>query len=99
LPNGKDENGREMSDHEMLVRVDDRLDQLIPRIDRLDVAIRGDGTEENPGISSMCRLHRQEFRAHLKDHAKTTKRLGLIASVLGAASGLIVELAHRLGLL
>lgn len=83
----------------MLIRLDERFDQLIPRFDRIDAAIRGDGTEANPGILSLFRLHRQEFGIHLEDHARVTRRLSLLATGLGSLSGLIVWLAGKLRLI
>jgi len=99
LPNGVDENGNPLSDHDLLIRLDDRLEGLIPKIDRLDVGLRGDGTEENPGIIAMCKVHRKQFAEHLSDHKKTTKRLYALAGGLGAAASLIVDVLHRLGIL
>jgi len=50
------------------------------------------GTLETPGLIP-------KFQDHLDDHKRTVQRMGMIASALGGASGLLVELAHRLGLL
>ena len=99
MANGLDENGKQLTDRELLIKNTDRLEQIMPTLDRLDVAIRGDGTTENPGILTMCRVHQEQFRQHLADHKKTTRRLYALATALGGGGGLVVDLLHRLHIL
>jgi hypothetical protein len=106
LANGIDDNGKRLSDRGILEKLDTRLDGVEGTLKFLDVALRGDGTEQNPGVVTMCKLHRQEFHVHLDDHKKILRRNEKVAAGLGAfvggiagSLGTIYDWLHKLGIL
>jgi len=73
-----------LSDHDVLIRLDENVKQLVEGFKKIDKFL------------SDCPVHRQKLEDHLQNHRRTTS---IIIAIYGPLAGLIGVIIEKAGLI